>query len=787
MWSDLVAVLRGLARTPLFTLVSVLTLGIAIGGTTSISSFVRAILLAPLPYPNAERLVTITRYNRAQEFSGLQVRGPDVAEVMDSSGSFSRISGVHYEDVNLSGGSGPEKVTAGIVLADLLPLLGIEASSGRVFLSEETDGVAILTHRLWVRRFGGSPGAVGSELHHDRGVSTIVGVLPPGIEIPLRKADLLLPMNPALLRDPEGPSLQVFARLGPGVALETARADVDAISRRLEAEHDWPVKGWYLDVTDLRADVVGEVAPTIWMLQGAVVLALLIACANFAGLLLARGVLREKEIAVRRAIGAKRSQIARLLLIESVVLALLGGLLGVVLARWATSAFLALAPEDLARSSDITVDGPILLLGLGVALVSGLIAGAFPAFVFSSAAPARSTSKGSSGLRGALTVAEVAAALTLTIGCGLLTQSLVRLLSVDLGFEPKGLLTLDVSFPLDRYPEPSHRGPVLQSLIERLEALPDVGSVGVAGWTLMTGTASRAQMTTEDLGGTARERSRWPLVLSVSRGFFPAAGIPLVAGRGFQDLETGQVALVNRRLAERAWSGGDAVGRRIKFGGPHSENPWLEIEGVVETSRLVELDLGEEEAMFRPLLPLRYAYPILALLVRTRSDPMSAVASIRTAVSELDDRMPLADIRTMDDILADNVTAPRFRLMVVASFTSLAIGLAGLGIGGVVAQWTASRRREIGIRMALGADRGSVVRLVVAQGALLLALGTLLGVAFSLASARFLEASLFEVSPSEPLTTVLAVLLLDGVMVAAALIPAHRAAGVDPAESLRAE
>ena len=565
---------------------------------------------------------------------------------------------------------------------------------------------------------------------------------------------------------------------------------MDAISRRLEAEHDWPVKGWYLDVTDLRTEIVGEVAPTVWMLQGAVALALLIACANFAGLLLARGILREKEIAVRRAMGAKRSSIARLLLTESVLVALLGGVLGVLIARWATSLFLALAPSELPRSGEVTVDGAMLSLGVGIALISGLVAGAFPALAFSRAAPNRpnwSTSKGSSRLRAALTVAQLAAALTLTIGCGLLTRSLVQLLSVDVGFEPKGLLTLDVSFPRDRYPETSHRDAALPALIERLEALPEVGSVGVSGWTLLTGTASRAQMTTEDLGGTARETSRWPLVLSVSRGFFPAAGIPLVNGRGFHEPEPGEVAIVNRRLAERSWPGGDAVGRRIKFGGPNSDNPWLEIVGVVETSRLVELDLGEEEAMFRPLLHLRYPYPTLALLVRTRSDPMNAAPAIRAAVSEIDNRMPLADIRTMDEILEDNVTAPRFRLLVVACFTSLAMGLAGLGIYGVAAQWAASRRKELGIRMALGADRASVIRLVVEQGAALLALGTLLGVAFSLASARLLKASLFEVSPFSPLTTVLSILLLGGVTLTAALIPARRAAGTDPAESLRAE
>jgi hypothetical protein len=294
-------------------------------------------------------------------------------------------------------------------------------------------------------------------------------------------------------------------------------------------------------------------------------------------------------------------------------------------------------------------------------------------------------------------------------------------------------------------------------------------------------------MSTEDVSGTARERSRWPLVLSVSPGFFPTAGIPLVSGRGFQAHETGNVAIVNRRLAERAWPGGDAVGRRIKFGGPASDGPWMEIVGVVETSRLVGLATEEQEALFRPLLPLQYPYRSLSLLLRTRSDPMSSLPSVRAAVSEIDREIPLANVRAMEDVVSANVRGPRFRLAVVASFTALAVALAGLGTYGIVAQWTAARRREIGIRMALGANLGSVLRLVVEQAAVLVALGTLLGVLGSLLAARFLEAFLYDVSSSDASTAALAVLLLASVTIAAALVPALRAAAIDPAEALRNE
>ncbi|HEY7819274.1 MAG TPA: FtsX-like permease family protein, partial [Vicinamibacteria bacterium] len=562
---------------------------------------------------------------------------------------------------------------------------------------------------------------------------------------------------------------------------------LSAVSRRLEEAQNPPVKGWGFEVDDLRAQIVGAVAPTVWMLQAAVLLVLLIACANFAGLLLARGILREKEIAVRRAIGAPRLAIARLILGESLVLAVAGGLLGLALARWLAASFLALAPKDLPRSGEVSVDGAVLVAGLLLAILAGVVAGLVPAVVFSSADPKRASAASAGRLRSAFTVVQLAAALTLVVGCGLLARSLVRLVSVDLGFEPSGLLCFNVSLPYDRYPEAPQQTAALQSLIERLESVPDVRAVGVVPWRLMSGSWSRAQMSTEDVSGTARERDRWPMILGVSPGFFRTVGIPLVSGRGFEEAETQSVAIVNRRLAERAWPGESAVGRRIKFGRADSDYPWLEIVGVVETARLVGLATGEEEAMFQPLLPVKHPYPSRAFLVRTRADPMDAVPSIRAAVSDVDPEIPLSNVRAMTEAIAEDARAPRFRLAVVASFTALAVGLASLGIFGVVAQWTAARRREIGVRMVLGADRAAVLRLAAEQGAVLVALGALLGVLGSLAAGRFLEAFLYEVSSFDPLALVVTVAFFSVIALAAALFPARSAASVDPAEALRAE
>ncbi len=787
MKSDLIFVLRSLVRTPLFTLVSVLTLGVAIGGTTAIAGFAHGILLSPLPYPDAERIVTITRGNPTLALRGLQVPGEELATVLSDPRSFSRISGLKYEDLNLRGGAGPENVTAGVALPDLPSLLGMEAALGRTFVLEETQGAAILSHRLWMSRFRGSPDVVGSTLRHDRGVSTVIGVLPPGAEIPMGKADLLLSMDQIHLGDENAGWFAVFARLAPGASIETARAEVSAVARRIEAERAPPVKGWGFDVNDLRTEMVGEVAPTIWMLQAAVLLVLLVACATFAGLLLARGNLRERELAVRRAMGANRSSIARLILTESLALAVVGGLVGLLLARWLTAAFLALAPQDMPRASEVSVDATVLGAGLLLAIIAGVLAGLVPAAVLSNPDPRRASGPGASRLRSAFTVVQIAGALTLAIGCGLLARSVARLASVDVGFEPEGLLCFDVSFPQDRYPDAQKRTAVLLSLVERLESTPGVRSVGVTPWRLLTGSASRAQMSTEDRSGTSRERGRWPLVLGVSPGFFRAVGIPLVSGRGFEDVETRPVVVVNRRFAERAWPGENAVGRRLKFGRADSDSPWVDVVGVVESARLVGLSTGEEESMFHPLLPLKYPYSAVAVQVRIRSHPMESVASIRATVSGIDPEIPISNVRAMNEVVADNSRTSRFRLAVVAPFTTLALALAAFGIYGVVAQGTTARRREIGVRMALGAYRGSVLRLVVEQGVVLTALGVLLGVLASLATGRFLDAFLFEVSAFDPLTSVFAVLLLSAVSLAAALIPARRAAPIDPADVLRAE
>jgi putative ABC transport system permease protein len=802
MLPDLRFCLRAARRTPLFAVVAILTLGVAIGGTAAIYGFVRGILLAPLPYQDPDRLVVISSSNAAQDFSGMQVGAADLLALRERCQSFEGISGVDYRGVNLSGEGGPERVTAGNVLPDLLPLLGITPSLGRPFSRNDREGVAadevILTDRLWKSRFGEDPKDLGGVIRVDGESRTIVGVLPPGAEIPLRKADLLLPYPLDRLRDASAPSLRVFARLRNDVALSSAHAEVRTLSRLLEEEGPPPpVTGWRMDVDSLRQEVVGKFEATLWILQAAVGLALLIACANFAGLLGARSTMRKHEIAVRRALGAGRFRIIRLLMTESVLLALAGGALSLVFTRWFTSVFVALAPEEIPRTSEVVVDGSLLGFGVGLALLSGVFAGLFPALLASRTSPEQSLRASSSSVSGPptrwrdlLTALQFAAALSLVIGTGLLVQSLVRLITIDPGFDPKRVLSLQISFPRDRYPDAAGRTEVLSKVLDRLGALSGVESVAASSWMPMTGSYAKAQMSVEALSGSARERRRWPIILGVSPGFFRTMGIPLLQGGDVTIEERGdapQRVVVNRELAEKAWPHESPLGRRIKYGGPRSDNPWFEVAGVAGNARLVGLSVAEEETMFGPLLPLKYSFPSIRVLIRSHENPETLAANLRRAIHELDDEMPVDQVSGIEELLSSNIAPERFYVTLLFSFTALAVGLAALGVYGITAQWTAARRREIGLRIALGADPWRVTKLVAARGLLLVTLGLASGVLASYGAVRFLTAMLYQVSPSDPATFAGAVMLLGGVGSVAVWLPARLAARIDPAATLKTD
>ena len=799
---DIRYTLRTARNAPGFVLLVTLTLALGIGGTTALESFVSGILLKPLPYSDPATLVSITRNNRKQGFQGMMMLSRDIVSIQEQIRSLSSLSGYVYSKVSLSGDEFPERVSAAHVLPELMSLLGIEPALGRSFRPEEhktEQPVVILDYALWLRRFGGEPSVLGRELRINGVEHVIVGVLPRGRGLTPRDVDLLVPMSAEALRGESIVGLWVLARLSKGVDVGVADDEVNAILRRWEEENRPPVMGWGADVTLLREAIVGEVATTLLVLLGAVALVLLIACANVANLLLIRGVAREKELAIRAAMGATRGRIAKQLLTESVLLSLVGGTLGVLLAIGATRLLLVLAPSGIPRIDEVSVDAPVLAFAVAVSISAGLLSGIFPAVGLShygldgSLKPMGRTMTASAGrrrFRTVLAVAQVALALTLSIGAGLMIRSFVRLVSVDLGFDAGGVLTMNISLPGYRYVEPHESERALIDILEQVGALPEVLSVAASGWTPMTGSSARAQMSVEATSGDIVEREKWPMILGVTPDYFRVLGVPLHLGRDFtyrdRYPETADV-VVNARLAEGAWPGEDPIGKRLKFGGADSEYPWFTVVGVAGDARLVGLALEEQEGMFMPLLRADLTLSFVQLAVRTRSEPADAVATIRDAIWEIDEELPMSDVQTMDELISKNVSRPRFNLAVLGVFAGVAIVLATIGVYGVVSHNMTQRSQEIGLRMALGADRSAVLRLVMGRGLLLVLAGLGAGLFLAISATRLLTSFLYEVSATDSTTFIAASLLLGGTGLAATLLPALRATRVDPMTTLRSE
>lgn len=794
--------LRTWLRSPGFTSLAVWTLGLGIAGTTAVYSFVSGILLTPLPYAEPDRLVVITRNNKAQGFQGLMMPSRDVVALREHARSFAGLTGYTYGEMNLSGEPTPEKVKAGRILSDLLPLLGIEPALGRGFLPKEYETgepVVILSYGLWQRRFGGDHLIVGETVLVDGESNTIVGVLPRGLRLPPRGVDVLTPLSHRELELESSPFLWVLARLDSGIALQVANEEVNAILRRLEEENRPPVTGWRADVVPLRQEMVGDVEPTLFVLSGAVALLLLIACANVANLLLARGAARERELAIRAAVGAARCRLTRLLLTESMLLSLAGGGIGVILATGGTELLLALVPSGTPRLTEVALDARVLAFAVAISVSTGLIAGVFPAFAVSrldierslkAVSIAMTSTPGRLRFRTVLTVSQVALALTLSLAAGLMMRSFLRLVAVDPGFERNGVLTMEVSFPQYRYAEPQKWDRTLGDILERVERLPRVDSAAASTWTPMTGSWGKAQMSVEAGSGAVRERHRWPMVLGVSPGYFRSLGVPLLRGRDFtmedRPRESG-IVIVNQRLAERAWRHEDPLGKRLKFGGPDSTYPWLTVVGVVGDTRLVSLASDEQEGIFMPLLHAGRSLSSVQIVVRADSDPLSRAPLIRDLIWQVDDELPISNIRTMEQLISSDVARPRFQLMICSLFAWVAVALAAIGVYGVVSHSVAQRSREIGLRMALGADRGAVLRLVLRQGMAVVIVGIALGLSIALAVMRVLTGLLYETSATETTTFVAASVLLGAIGLVATFLPAWRAARLDPTRALRAE
>jgi putative ABC transport system permease protein len=800
--SDIRFGLRSLKSAPATTAIALLALALGIGANTAIFSVVNGVLLTPLPYPHAERLVLLNSSKPQAGFPRFSASPPDFDDWRRQSRSFTGLAATASASANLTGRGEPEVLDVGRVSADFFPVLSVRPLLGRAFRPEEDSPghrhVALLSHALWQRLFGGDAKALGQPLTLDGESYTVIGVAPAGFDFP-RKRDLWIPLALEPAKEPRGGHyLGVVGRLRPGVSLGQAQAEMSGIAARLEQQYKDSNEGWGIVVLPLQQVLVEKVRPALVVLLWVVAAVLLIACLNVANLLLARLATREREISIRTALGAGRLRLIRQQLTESVLLALLGSVLGLLLASWGTRALVALYPSALPRPEAIGLDGRVLAYTLGLALASGLLFGLFPALHDPGAHLNDALKEGGRAMAGGgrgrlarqvLALTEVALALVLLVMAGILLRSFSRLSAVDPGFRPAGLLTLDLSPAEHKYPEPAQVANLYRELLARVKALPGVGQAATVFPLPLSG---RNYFLAFSVFGRPERPGAVPLsaiVRRVSPGLFETLGIRLVRGRVFDEHDSVTapgVAVINQTLAALVFKGQDPLGQRLTFGdSADGKARWLTIVGVVEDVKQNALSDEPRNEIYEP--QLQDPEPAAALVVRASGDPRALVAPIRRVVLGLDPDLPVYRIRIYDELVADSLAANRLSTSLLGLFAALALVLAAVGVYGVISYSVVQRTHEMGIRMALGAHRWDVLRLVVGQGMGLVAIGLGAGLLGAWFATRALASQLYGVSPRDPVTFTFVPLLLATVALFANYLPARRATQVDPLVALRQE
>src|SRR5262245_54241217 len=813
-WQDLRYGARILMKRPGFTLIAVVTLALGVGANTAIFSVVNAVLLKPLPFPESEQLMMVYGEFPALKTNRMRLSLPEYVDFQQRTRSFAA-SGVMDStgSANLAPQEGgePERVERAMLTPETFAVLGVAPLLGRVFAPEEAqagrDDVVVLSHGLWQRRFAGKADAIGRKLMISARSATIIGVMPPGFAFP-PKAEIWQPLwFPKELYDQQrrgARMLEVLARLKPGVRPVEAQAELDQLGAQLTAQYpqnysDKDKRRYRMIVAPLLGDYVGELRPALMLMAGAVGFVLLIACANVANLLLARAATRRQEMAVRLALGAGRGRLARQLLAESVLLALAGGAVGLLLATWGARLLLRFAPDNLPRLGEVGLDGRALAFTALASLATGVIFGLAPALHASrpglndALRESGRTGAGARGprLRSAFVVAAIGLALARGAGAGLPLRSFWRLQAVDTGFNPDGVLTMRMLLPFTTHPQIRERAAFFRQVLERLGALPGVAAAGAVSRIPMAPGNNSGTMTGENSAVGPNDpqvevEMRW-----ASPAYFQAMGIALLRGRDFNDADaegTLPVAIVDESFARRLYPNEDPVGKRIKRGGPQSANPWKTIVGVVRSIRNQRLDATSLPQAYFPVFQEADAMYNLSFAVRASGGAPSALTqSVRAAVLAVDRNQPIFDVKPLRQIVVDSIALRRLALLLLSVFATVALALAAAGIYGVMAYAVEQRTHEIGVRMALGARGGDVLRLVVRQGLKLALCGVALGLAVALALTRLMEALLFGVSATDPVTFVGIALLLLVVALAACWIPARRATKVDPMIALRCE
>jgi putative ABC transport system permease protein len=803
MMADLRYALRMLAKSPAFSLIAILTLGLAIGANSAIFSVVNAVLLRPLPYPHSEQLVRV--FGKQPQLDLAPSSPANFLEWRGENQVFERIGTYVGKGFNLLGGDKPERVIGARVSADLLPLLGVQPALGRLFTNDEDQEgraeIVILSHDFWRSRFAGDPNTTGQTITLNDKPYTIVGVMPAGFAFPDTRTQVWVPMAfSATERQTRDTNyIAVIARLKPGVLLEQARANMDAVARSQAERYPRTNFGVGVTVRSLQEHIVGDVRPMLVVLLGAVAFVLLIACANVANLLLARAATRQREMAIRGALGASRSRVVRLLLTESLLLAVVGGAVGLLLAIWSLDLLVSLKPANLPRLAEISVKRTVFLFTLEVSVITGVLFGLAPALQVSKMDLNEGLKESSRGgtdsprrhrMRALLVVSEVALSLVLLVGAGLMIRSFSRLLAVDPGFKADHVLTAFVSLPPSKYPKREQQTAFFDRLLERLRNVPGVSAAGLVTDIPLYGGSS----TGFDVEGRApaapgqRAMTDYRLINS---DYFAAMGMKLVKGRPFSraDNETAPgVVIINETLAARFFPGEDPIGNRLDLSGEPRD--LREIVGVVGDVRNYGVDAEVKPEVYVPFLQSAPEYlagvaSALTIVVRSAIEPATFAAALREQVQALDKDQPVSAIRTMEWYLADSMAQRRFNMLLLGVFAGLALVLAAVGIYGVIAYTVTQRTHEMGIRIALGARGGDILRLVFANAMVTTLAGIVIGLAAAFALTRLLQSLLYQVTATDPFVFATIPVLLLVVAVVATYIPARRAMKVDPITALR--
>ncbi|MFN8001537.1 MAG: ABC transporter permease [Acidobacteriota bacterium] len=807
---------RMLLKRPGFALIAIVTLALGIGANTAIFSVVNAVLLRPLPFAEPAQLVAVWETSRKNPGAASSVSYPNFYDWRAQNKSFERLASYYTVNMTLTGLATPMNLHSAVVSTELFGLLGVQPAQGRSFLPEEsrpgnsTGRAALISHALWQEKFGGAPDFVGRSLTLSGKTFNVVGIMPTGFQFPIEVEKVDVWVSSALDGEKETPEskandeqrgahyLQVVGRLKPGVSLEQAQTEMSLIAANLEKQYPDTNTRSGVKLISFHADLVADYKEALWIILGAVGCVLLIACANVANLLLARATARYKEIAVRAALGANRWRVIRQLLTESLALSLSGGLLGLLLAWWGTEALLRLIPTDVPRLAEIRLDLWVFGFTLLVSLLTGIIFGLAPALQASKielteamkeGGRAASAGAGRARLRNVLVVIEIAVALVVLVGAGLLLQTFRKLQHVELGFNTHNVLTAAVEIPDTHYPKQEQAAVFFGNLLEKVRALPGVESASAITPLPLSGDSFSISF---EVAGRNVPKSEEPSAnfRVVSDNYFETMNIPLVSGRSFtprDDAKSLPVMIVNEAFVQKHFPGENPLGKSLKPGiSLGGGKKWREIVGVVRNVRHRQsLSRDFEPEYYLPHAQMAFTY--MNLVLRTSNDPRGLAGAIQHEVSSLDKDVPVYRIKTMAQYLGLAVAQPKFNALLLSLFAGLALLLTAIGLYGVMAYSVVQRTQEIGVRIALGAQTGDVLQMVLRQGMKLTLVGLGIGLGAALAMMRLMKSLLYGVSTTDPATFVVIILLLAGVSLIACYLPARRATKVDPLVALRYE